>query len=310
MLSRDFLVDHLENNHPSFLIIPFGKEDISKNALLNRKYNFDLKAKLQERFPNKFITITTGARKSLDLILNHYRDKVKRPLKVDIKTTSDNFYISSCVTSTIEKSDKWHREVSLDFDLCLRNHEFGYMDNRILNSKLCLENVIEDCAFAFNSNYNTGVKAGSIAPYSIFSFSKFFPIQFGGFLVSDDPIENDEDPTFLAYVENVVGYYFDRIEEWSEARTKIRDYYNSIFKECGCSSFFPSTKNDIPGVFLFNLPEGVNPIILKKYYWERGVQCSVFYGKQAFFLPLHQFTNRLQVEYFAEIFKSFLKRYE
>lgn len=299
-----FVTDFIENNHPAFLIIPFRKEDIAKNYLINSKYNFDLKKRLEELYPNKFVTLTFSGRKALELALNNI--SVTGSQNVLIQTTSDNFYISSCVTKTIEKKNQWTRKTT-DYDILMVNHEFGYTDNRIQgfnNDKT----LIEDCAFAFASKFKNKTRCGSIAQYSVFSFSKFFPIQIGGFLLSDKPIEHKEDKKVEEYISNVVGYYFNEIESWVEYRHSINDYYNKVFSQLGCEEYFSKDDYNVPGVYLFKLPEAINVDLLKAYYLQRGVQCSVFYKEQAFYLPLNQFTKKWHIDFFAEIFIEFNNR--
>lgn len=303
--SQSFISKHIDNNHPAFLIIPFRIEDIYINAELNRKYNFDLQRKFQERYPSKYITITSSARKALELVLHQ---KSGNNQEICIQTTSDNFYISGCVTKTIEQKGSWHRSRKDKYDILLVNHEFGYADNRALLFKE--DFWIEDCAFSFNSRYSNGIRCGALAPYSLFSLSKFFPIQAGGVLVSNKPMESNEDVDTLNYINNVVGYYFDKIEQWSEARRLMYQYYCKVFNQIGCQGYFPTTHNDVPGVFLFRTPENMDLVALKEYYWKRGIQCSVFYREQAFYLPLNQFTEEWHVDYFADLFVNFTKSYE
>ena len=312
MFSNKFYVtDHIEYNHPEFLIIPMRNSDIFNNAELNRKHNLNLVRMLQNRYPNKHVTITTGARQSLNLIMKHISSNMKDKLDVRIQTTSDNTYISSCVTSTIEKNaNRWNREINKKNDVLLINHEFGYADNRLLNDSFSEKEIIEDCAYSFNSKYNNGENCGTKSPFAIFSLSKFFPIQFGGFLLSDVPIENNEDSRMLEYVENVCGFYFSSIEKWSDYRNSIKLYYNEVFKELGCNSYFDFNTNDVPGVYLFKLPASIKQKELKEFYNKRGVQCSIFYGSDGFFLPLNQYTTRNEVDYFADLFHHFIANQE
>ncbi len=298
-----YVTEYIENNHPSFLLIPFRSEDIFINREINRQGANNVRRLLQQRHPNKHITITSGARRSLALALQQINKKKGVANNVNIKTTSDNFYISGCVTKTIEQTNTWAREAIDTDDIKLVNHEFGFSDNSVLQAKNAL--LIEDCAFSFNSKLEDGSLCGSKGTYSLYSFSKFFPIQLGGYLVSDEPIENDENPEMLKYVENVVGHYFQNIEEWSAVRLKNHQYYNEVFSELGCTPVFEANDKNIPGVYLFNLPKGVDGQKLKEYYWSRGVQSSVFYGRDAFFLPLNHFTSFSHIDFFADLFYAF-----
>tara|TARA_B100000678_G_scaffold286678_1_gene291823 strand:- start:956 stop:1900 length:945 start_codon:yes stop_codon:yes gene_type:complete len=303
--AHSFVTKYIDNNHPAFLIIPFRADDIFHNAEIHRKHSFDLRGMMEERYPGKKVVITSGARRALHLALEQYRQELSSPLSVRIQTTSDNFYISSCVTKTIEAQNKWHRDRTDSGDVLVANHEFGYPDNRLQDAPASPEYLIEDCAFSFNSYFSDGTRCGSIGKYALISFSKFFPIQLGGCLVADQEFPNDEDPEMIHYVENVVGYYFNSIEEWTEIRKVRQEYFNQVFTQLGCVPFFESYSGSVPGVYLFRLPEGVDKQKLKAFYWERGVQCSAFYGEEAFFLPLNQFTTTSHIDLFADIFQSY-----
>ncbi len=287
------------------MIIPFRADDIFQNAEIHRKYSFDLKGMMEERYPGKKVLITSGARRALYLALEQYHKDHSSSLSVKIQTTSDNFYISSCVTKTIEIKNKWHRDVAEPEDVLVANHEFGYPDNRLLEENTDAEYLIEDCAFAFNSKFSNNSRCGSIGKYALMSFSKFFPVQIGGCLISGQELHNDEDAEMIRYVENVVGYYFSKIEEWTEVRKARKEYFNQVFTQLGCSPFYENYNGSVPGVYLFRLPKGVDKQKLKEFYWERGIQCSAFYGQEAFFLPLNQFTTTSHIDFFGDIFQSY-----
>jgi hypothetical protein len=47
---------------------------------------------------------------------------------------------------------------------------------------------------------------------------------------------------------------------------------------------------------------------LKKHFWAHGIQSSVFYGEEAFFIPVHQALTLYDLEYFYEVMKVFLQK--
>ena len=53
----------------------------------------------------------------------------------------------------------------------------------------------------------------------------------------------------------------------------------------------------MPGVCLFSVPGKKDLIAMKDYLWARGIQCSVFYGEQAFFVPVHNFLEKEDLAY-------------
>jgi len=312
MISKNsYLLSFTENNHPSFLLIPFRNEDIFNNSQINTKYNFNLVKMLQDRYPDKYVTLTSSGRHALKLVLEDIMNKIKYS-EVSIKTTSDKKYISSCVTDMIEKLNlRWTRKHHNSHKVSLFNHEFGYVDESLNNRNHKNSFNIEDCAFSFDSKYNDNSLCGTKSQYAIFSLSKFFPIQIGGFLLSDTPIDNKlDDPKTIRYISNVVGYYFNMIDEWSESRLILKQYYIETFGNLNIKNYFEYNSNDVPGVFLFQVGENVNLPLLKKYFWKRGVQCSVFYGENAFFLPLNQFTTKRHIDYYYELYLNFLENNE
>ncbi|GGE05075.1 DegT/DnrJ/EryC1/StrS aminotransferase family protein [Psychroflexus salis] len=307
MILNNYIVEEITNNHPSFLIIPSRKKDIFKNASIARNNDFDLLTLLQKRYPDKYVTLTKSGKDALRLVYENTKQYNGKGNTI-IKTTSNNFYISGCVTKTIEMYQNWTRHEDTKSNYQLFNHEFGYADNSVMDYKSD-KIVIEDCAYSFNSRLSNNELCGTKSNYSIFSFSKFFPIQLGGFLLSDTPVDYKLENDLFQYISSVVGYYFNKIEYWTSVRRKIFNYYSTVFSQLGFKPFFMFSENSVPGVFLFTAPKEIDLDLLKKYYWTRGIQCSVFYGKQAFYLPLNQFIEKSHVDYFASILKSFLKRY-
>ncbi len=83
----------------------------------------------------------------------------------------------------------------------------------------------------------------------------------------------------------------------------------SMFDTLGLPERFVLAEGNVPGVFMFktgnykiDLPE------LRKHFWAHGIQSSVFYGDEAYFIPVHQALTALDLEYFYEVMKVFLKK--
>jgi len=45
---------------------------------------------------------------------------------------------------------------------------------------------------------------------------------------------------------------------------------------------------------------------VKTYLWAHGIQCSVFYGEESFFIPAHQALSEGDILYFKEVIQSFI----
>ena len=69
--------------------------------------------------------------------------------------------------------------------------------------------------------------------------------------------------------------------------------------------YFENEVGVVPSVFLFRAPTDWNLVKLKEYLWTRGIQCTVFYGDHAFYLPLHQAMEEATVDYLYWMVRSF-----
>ncbi len=291
---------------PCYRIGPFQTKDLSINNCL--PYSDLIDDYFVERFTNKDLIYTENGRKAINIALGSYN--LKKNDIVTILTTTGNFYISSCVTKEIEKFCKWSREIVPETRIILVNHEFGYP---YLNLRKLLDYnlpIIEDCAVSFFSQ-DKNKDIGNVGDFVIYSFPKMFPLQIGGLLVSNtlNRIEkiNQIDDIKLRYIKNVLSYHIKFKEDIINTRVYNYNFLNEKFKSLGFPERFKTKQGVVPGVFMFrtdkqriNLPE------LKKYFYAHGIQCSVFYGEEAFFIPVHQALNEHDMLYFYEVIKSFI----
>ena len=79
----------------------------------------------------------------------------------------------------------------------------------------------------------------------------------------------------------------------------IRDRY------IGISPFFLLEKKSIPGVFLFKWEDNIDYNSLKIFMQNNGVESSVFYGKSAFYIPVHQQLDMFHLDYMITLLKYF-----
>lgn len=293
---------------PSYRIGPFQTRDLSINHCLPDSNIID--DYFYERFGNKDYIYTKNGRQAINIALGFYG--LKKDDIVSILTTSGNFYISGCVTKEIEKFCKWTREIVSGTKLILVNHEFGYPYPDLLKLKDHKLPIIEDCAGSFFS-HDMNNSIGEIGDFVIYSFPKMFPLQVGGLLVSNynDRIDkrNQVDDVNLRYIKKVLSHHIKSEEEIVNKRIFHYNYLKDKFGSLGLTERFSLEKGEVPGVFMFrtdkhkiDLPE------LKIYFYANGVQCSVFYREEAFFLPVHQALNEVDLIYFYEVMRSFIQR--
>lgn len=293
---------------PTYRIGPFRTIDLSINHCLPDNDLID--DYFNERFTARNFIITENGRKAINIALSSYN--LNKDDIVTILTTSGNFYISGCVTHEIEKFCKWSREILPDTKILFVNHEFGFPYVGLQKLQEYKLPIIEDCAGSFFSK-DTNDSIGKTGDFIIYSFPKMFPLQIGGLLLSNLPGNIDKgnqiDLPGLRHIKNVLSDQIPHKEEIIQKRISNYKYLKYRFESIGFYERFSLEPGVVPGVFMFSthkyqidLPE------LKKYYWSHGVQCSIFYGEDAFFIPVHQSLSEQDLDYFFEILKSFVKK--
>ena len=291
---------------PSYRIGPFRTIDLSNNQCLPDRD--DIEEYFHSRFSGKRYFYTENGRQAINIALKQFN--LKPDDVVSVFTTTNNFYISGCVTREIEKFCKWSRQMERDTKLILVNHEFGYPSKEIDRLKSYGLPIIEDCAHAFFSR-DPLCEIGETGDFVVYSFPKMFPIQIGGLLVSKNHLRNSGqmlDEKRLRYIRNVLSHYIGSREEMINQRIFNYNYLKGRFESIGFSERFVIEDGTVPGVFMFKTEKiKIDLDQLKLYFYAHGVQCSVFYGEEAFFIPVHQALSTSDMDYFFEIMKSFIE---
>ena len=145
---------------------------------------------------------------------------------------------------------------------------------------------------------------------SVYSFPKFFPIQIGGLLVSNvktaikKSILNREEEH---YIENVVSHHLTNETELLQKRKAIFDYAQEQFSNLGFTLRFKTKEKVIPSVLLLNNNTIIKDLnAFKQFLANNGVQSSIFYGEDAFFLPNHHSLTHKDIDYFISLISFFI----
>lgn len=303
-----FIINPDPYSLPAYRIGPFTTKDLSLNHTL--KDNDLIEEYFADRFSGKEYIVTENGREAINRALSYYG--LKPDDVVTILTTSSNFYISGCVTGEIEKFCKWSRNLVPETKLIFVNHEFGYPYRGLSDLRKYNLPVIEDCAGSFFTSDSCN-EIGNVGDFVIYSFPKMFPLQVGGLLVSSLTGSAGSlhgiDSILYRHIRNVLSNYINGRDEIIRKRLDNYEYLRSLFGSIGLNERFKLDAGTVPGVFMFctdnysiDLPD------LKKYFWAHGVQCSVFYKEEAFFIPVHQALNEGDMDYFFEVMKSYLNR--
>lgn len=309
-LVSDFILSAPEHLRPTFRISPFKTSDIERNSYYCSNYESDgtLRQYFKNKYPDKEVYITRNGRSAICLALKAL--KLDKSDVVTIITTTNNFYISSCVTNEIEKVCSWSREIEEKTKVLLINHEFGFCCQNLRFYKSLGYPIIEDFAHSFYSD-SKSFDAGLYGDFLIYSLSKYFPVQAGGALLYTKNYEKEFGLELISddiskHCGRVVSAYIGQVDKIAEKRISNYRYYEELFKKINLNSYFKIKDNDCPGVFCFSLPDSVDLKKMKVYMNQQGIESSVFYGVNAYFLPCHQALSEKELEYIYIAVRSYL----
>jgi hypothetical protein len=304
VLFHDFIYNPDSTLLPEYRISPFKTQDIAFNHSLPSSDAID--SYFGKRFPARQFIYTKSGRSAISIALSELR--LQKDDIITILTTSGNSYISGCVTREIEKYCQWSRKLENNSRAIFVNHEFGFCFEKLETLKQYRLPIIEDCAHSFVSD-NLERTTAQVGDFTIFSFPKFFPIQCGGGLLCKREVEikSDIEMNMADYIKRVLSYYVDQIEEFSLRRLKNYRYLTGLLNSIDLPVRFEITPGSIPGVFVFKDKNRImNLPALKTFLWNQGIECSVFYGEPAFYLPVHDRLVRGDLEFFFEAIRFFL----
>lgn len=297
---NDYIINPTIELTPSIRISPFKEDDL---LCLNADESIAFQY-LSDRFGDYMLTMK--ARDAICLALSYYN--LQPDDVVTIFTTSDNFYISSCVTNSIEKYCLWSREMTDRTKVIFVNHEFGYPYMNLESLLSYGLPVIEDCAHSFVS-MDAEYKTGTIGDFVIYSLPKFFPMQIGGVLVADklklDSLKSKISLEAESYILQHLSLDIHNIASIASIRLDNYRYLQRKLENLGIRPFFPLKDGTVPGVFLFTWMDDLDYSSLKIFMQKNGVESSVFYGKKAFFVPVHHRLRQQHLDYMITLLKYY-----
>jgi hypothetical protein len=297
-----------EYNMPVYRISPFKTKDVSNNYAIAHRDWYD--PSLIERHLNKAQTTfhyTLNGREGIFIALKSYG--LQQSDLVTILTTSQNYYISSCVTNEIEKFCKWNREVTNETKIIFVNHEFGTVYPEMEKLVATGIPIIEDCCTTFFSQDEQN-SVGKYGDFAVYSFPKFFPIQIGGLLVNNKnkPVLNSTlDEHTKLYIEKVLSYHLKDKSKPLSKRNSIYTYALEQYRTLGFTNYFVQNPLEVPSVMMLKNNGIIKDLpALKTNLWNHGIQSSVFYGADAFFIPSHQYLTKVDIIYFYHVLEHFI----
>jgi hypothetical protein len=260
----------------------------------------DLRDHLQSDY-----VLTDSGRQALGLILDQLG--MGKSDVVTIVTTTGGTYVSRCVTETIEARCGWSFERRPETRAILVIHEWGRPCEAI--SGLIGQGlpVIEDCAYAFASRFADGSRTGSKGDFALFSLPKLFSVNFGGIAVSRSGALAGMIPEERrAYLLGQIGNELADLPGLLAARRANWESLRGLF---AAEPFFSPGAGEEPAVFLFRHDPSRVPLDQVRTAFEaRGVEASVFYGEDAFYVPCHHRLGLEALRFLAGIYQSLLEQ--
>ncbi|PRY53673.1 DegT/DnrJ/EryC1/StrS aminotransferase family protein [Arcticibacter pallidicorallinus] len=291
---------------PNYNISPFDTESIASNlALLKQGQEFDLG--LIKHLFGTSIKLFSSGKMAVDFAVGSYKLTAKD--NVAIFTASDGEYISSCVTSIIDKYCTWTREITSNTKVILVIHDFGLVYKNMDFLKTFGLPIIEDRAMSLLSN-NAEMKIGTYGDYTVYSVPKFFPIQYGGILqFNSDFTADDRDPLteWESDLFKLICFYSKGIADQTEKRRRNYRLFEHLFEEIGILPRLKFSKREVPSVFMFTLPTFIDKIRLKTFLQHNGVEASLFYPENTAFIPVHQNLSEYDILFIFKLIGFFLK---
>lgn len=298
-LSNKYIVNPTWELTPQIFISPFSAQNLEEDDGLSSIPQ--AKAYLDKRFGNYSLSLK-GRQAIYEVLLNY---SLEPDDVVTIYTTSDNFYISRCVTDAIERVCKWSRKIEDRTRLIFVNHEFGYPCQKMASIASLGYPIIEDRAHTFLTDDNLH-EMGKYADYVIYSLPKALPFQIGAVITSEKyPLHTKFNGPAENYILGKLSHYVDEIDVIKKQRLHNYHFFENNLRELGAQPFFELEEGVVPGVFLFKWDTSIDYPKLKEFMQANGIESSVFYGAPAFYIPCHQSLTSGQCEYILLLIKYY-----
>lgn len=288
ILYANIVIDPASELVPHIMISPFKFDG---ECCVEGDFSMELHIKT-----DRYASIHTKCREALYVALNDIH--LQKEDIVTILTTSGNFYVSGCVTKTIETICQWNREITDRTKAILVIHEFGYAYQGMDELKKYKLPIIEDCAHSY---FTTDAHIGDVGDYVIYSLPKAFSLQMGAIMYSKHVIGDTALGDYKEYIIRKLSKGENRREEWIAKRKNNYSYLRDSLSSIGVVPFFEMNEKTVPGVFLFKWRDDIDYPDLKEYMQRNGVESSVFYGQKAFFIPVHQNLTRAELDYMINL---------
>lgn len=302
---NQYVIDPEPFRNPHYNISPFSTNWISVNNKTLRSANGPDEVSLRNLFGNHLFL--DSGRKALFVALSYYG--LKKEDEVWIVTPSGNRYVSGCVTGEIEKICSWSREYTDRTRVILVVHEFGIIYPAMEELLRYNLPIIEDMAMSLLSTDSSG-RAGAYGDFTLYSLSKFFPLQFGGVLRMNNPLTEEEIRTAYPeenapYLKKLLSQHIDDLDCIRRKRWENYRLYENCLAPIGLEGRFKYTERETPSVYMFKTSDRIDLPGLKEFMQRNGIESSVFYGENSFFVPVHQNLNQEDIRFISSLIQYY-----
>jgi dTDP-4-amino-4,6-dideoxygalactose transaminase len=226
--------------------------------------------------------------------------------EVLILTTSGSSYVSRCVTEEIERVCRWTRRMGPGVRAVFVIHEFGWPAELPDEVRAAGLPVIEDCAYALGT-----AGAGGLGDYVIYSFSKAFPVQFGGLLRSGQPLKRARSRLTAdgrTVLMRLLRHWLPGLAADVERRRAHFARYQAFFAGLDFAPSFALAPGVAPHACVLRLEPEALALRIKHWLDRAGIESSVHFGAGGYFLPNHQNLGEAGVDYICGNFAHALMR--
>ncbi|PZF72043.1 aspartate aminotransferase family protein [Taibaiella soli] len=302
---NNFLINPDAFRIPQYNISPFSTEWVHRNATLQQQFAPQEIKDLSLQLWGEHLYTSSG-KTAIAAVLKQYN--LSPNDEVYITTTTENTYISSCVTREIEKFCKWSRTLTNHTKLIFVNHEFGTTHKNVRGLLDLGLPIIEDRAMSMLS-IDKNLQTGNFGDFTVYSLPKFFPIQAGGIIQINNQaaiqVLLEKDPIVEEYLGKLVPHFLSEIDTIKKRRWENYLLFSKLLEPLG---FYPELdleqERDVPSVYMFHA-ENMDLNGLKAFMQKNGVEASVFYGRDAFFIPVHQYLTPTDVTFIASLIQYY-----
>jgi dTDP-4-amino-4,6-dideoxygalactose transaminase len=182
-------------------------------------------------------------------------------------------------------------------------HEFGFPHRKLSELRTIANKrgvpLIEDCAYGWGTE---GI--GSTGDYAIYSLTKAFPVQFGGYLVGIAFSHEDLWKRFGCCDRGKEEFTMPRLAHYLQQQKRSRStrqenyqWYTTLFS--AGRTYFPLNEATEPGAYILRTESEERMQEVSTFVRQFGIECGNYWRNSAIILPCHQRLAPAHREYIA-----------